>query len=71
MTNSMDEVKHTPGTPVSYQYRQHPLLGGALIAGSGTIIDQTVVGTSDAYSIKPFDGSPVVHVRTAGVRRLA
>ena len=67
----MSAAQHTPGTEVSYQYRQHHLLGGALIAGRGTVIDRTVVGTSDAYSIKPADGSPVVHVCAAGVRSLA
>jgi hypothetical protein len=57
-----------PGVAVSYQYRQHHLLGGALISVRGTVIDRTVVGTEDAYAIKPTDGSAVVHVRAAGVR---
>ncbi|KPV08914.1 hypothetical protein APR50_10615 [Variovorax paradoxus] len=67
----MSAAKHTPGTHVSYQYRQHHLLGGALIEGDGIVIDRTIVGTSDAYSIQPTDGSPVVHVRAAGVRSVA
>lgn len=64
-------AQHTPGTQVSYQYRQHHLLGGALVSGQGTVIDRTIVGTSDAYAIKPADGSPVVHVRVSGVRSVA
>lgn len=55
------------GTQVSYQYRQHHLLGGALISGFGVVIGRTVVGTEDAYIIKPTAGD-VVHVRCAGVR---
>ena len=55
------------GTRVSFQYRQHPLLGGALVSGFGVVIDRTVVGVEDAYSIKPDNGD-TVHVRFAGVR---
>ncbi len=64
-------ITHVSGSKVSYQYRQHHLLGGALISGTGTVIDRTIVGTDDAYAIKPEDGSEVVHVRATGVRRLA
>ena len=56
------------GTQVTYQYRQHYLLGGATITGAGTIVDRTIVGTSDAYVIKPTDGGDCVHVRASGVR---
>jgi len=59
--------KITTGTKVSYQYRQHQLLGGALIQGYGVIIGETIVGTDRAYVIKPTAGD-VVHVRFAGVR---
>lgn len=58
----------TAGTQVSYQYRQHQILGGALISGTGTVLDWTMVGTDRAYVIKPNDGGDVVHVRFAGVR---
>jgi len=54
-------------TRVSFQYRQHPLLGGALVTGTGVVIGRTVVGVEDAYSIKPDNGD-TVHVRFAGVR---
>lgn len=59
------------GTQVSYQYRTHHLLGGYPVEGVGQVIDRTIVGTQDAYVIKPTDGSPCVHVRCAGVRPLA
>lgn len=55
------------GSQVTYQYRQHHLLGGALIAGAGVVVDRTIVGTSDAYIIKPNDGGECVHVRAIGV----
>lgn len=55
------------GTKVSYQYRKHPILGGELVEGTGTVIGRTVVGTQDAYVIKP-DSGDVVHVRVQGVR---
>lgn len=61
--------KITNGTNVSYQYRQHHLLGGMLIHGEGTVISETVVGTENAYIIKPTSGD-VVHVRFAGVCKL-
>lgn len=54
------------GTRVNFQYRQHQLLGGALIAGEGVVLDWTMVGTDRAYVIKP-DAGDVVHVRFAGV----
>lgn len=60
-----------PGSQVSYQYRQHYLLGGALVSGLGAIIGRTIVGNQDAYAIKPRDSSAVVHVRTSGVRGLS
>jgi len=60
---------YAAGTQVSFQYRQHPVLGGALISGTGIVLDWTMVGTDRAYVIQPADG-PVVHVRTAGVRPL-
>lgn len=56
------------GTQVSYQYRQHQLLGGAMISGTGTVLDWTMVGCDRAYVVQPDDGSAVVHVRCAGVR---
>jgi hypothetical protein len=55
------------GTKVSYQYRQHQILGGAHISGNGTVVDWTIVGTERAYVIKS-DGGEFVHVRMAGVR---
>lgn len=55
-------------TAVSYSYRQHYLLGGARISGKGVVIGQTIVGSEDAYIIKPQDGSDCIHVRAAGVR---
>ncbi len=55
------------GTKVTFQYRQHHLLGGALIAGSGVVLDWTICGTDRAYVIKPDNGD-TVHVRFAGVR---
>lgn len=58
---------HPTGSQVSFQYRQHPILGGSLISGTGTVIDWTMVGTDRAYIIKPVDGGDVVHVRFAGV----
>lgn len=54
------------GTRVNFQYRQHPLLGGALVHGQGVVIDRTVVGVEDAYVAKPDQGD-TVHVRFAGV----
>jgi hypothetical protein len=56
------------GQQVSYSYRKHRLLGGAIVVGSGVIVGETVVGADPAYIIKPADGSPVVHVRKQGVR---
>ena len=56
------------GTKVSFQYRQHQLLGGASISGEGLVKDWTMVGCDRAYVIQPDDGSSVVHVRCAGVR---
>lgn len=58
---------YAAGTQVTFQYRQHQILGGALISGAGTVLDWTMVGTDRAYVIQPEEG-PVVHVRTAGVR---
>jgi hypothetical protein len=55
------------GTRVSYQYRTHPLLGGELVIGVGTVTGRTVVGVEDAYTVKP-DSGDTVHVRFAGVR---
>lgn len=55
------------GTKVAYTYRQHYLLGGAIISGSGVIVAETVVGTDLGYVIRPADGSDCVHVRAAGV----
>lgn len=56
----------TNGTRVNFQYRQHHLLGGAQIVGSGVVLDWTIVGTQRAYVIKP-DAGDVVHVVCAGV----
>lgn len=60
-------TQHQAGTQVTYQYRQHHLLGGALVNGSGVVLDWTMVGTDRAYVIKPTAGD-VVHVRFTGVR---
>ena len=54
------------GARVNFQYRQHPILGGQLITGSGVVQDWTMVGTDRAYVIKP-DAGDTVHVRFAGV----
>ena len=58
------------GSKVSFQYRQHHLLGGAVVSGEGVVIDWTMVGTDRAYAIKPANGGPVVHVRCQGVSPL-
>jgi hypothetical protein len=63
----MNTTQHQAGTRVTYQYRLHQMLGGALMSGSGVVLDWTIVGTSRAYVIKP-DAGDVVHVRFAGVR---
>ena len=55
------------GARVSFQYRQHHLLGGALISGLGVVTGETIVGNVNAYVIKP-DAGDTVHVRFAGVR---
>jgi len=55
------------GTQVAFQYRQHHLLGGALIQGAGVVLHEVIVGTDRGYAIKPNDGGAVVHVRCAGV----
>lgn len=54
------------GTRVRFQYRQHPILGGAMITGCGAVQDWTMVGVDRAYVIKP-DAGDTVHVRFAGV----
>lgn len=54
------------GSRVSFQYRQHQILGGAMVRGSGVVTDWTMVGTDRAYVIKP-DAGDTVHVRFAGV----
>lgn len=56
------------GTQVAYTYRKHYLLGGEVVSGIGSIIGRTVVGSDDAYIIKPADGTECVHVRAQGVR---
>lgn len=56
------------GTQVTYTYRKHYLLGGEVVSGTGSIIGRTVVGSDDAYIIKPTDGAECVHVRVQGVR---
>lgn len=56
------------GAEVLYTYRTHYLLGGQVKSGSGSIVCRTIVGTEDAYTIKPADGSPCVDVRAQGVR---
>jgi hypothetical protein len=63
----MEAKQITAGTRVSYQYRQHHLLGGALVSGEGVVIDWTLVGTDRAYVIKP-DAGETVHVKFPGVR---
>lgn len=44
----------TEGSKVSFQYRQHYLLGGGLISGNGVITGRTVVGSDDAWIIHSF-----------------
>lgn len=56
----------TNGTRVNFQYRQHPIIGGELVTGSGVVQDWTMVGTERAYVIKS-DSGDTVHVRFAGV----
>lgn len=63
----MSTTQHQVGTQVTFQYRRHQLLGGALVSGSGVVLDWTMVGTDRAYVIKP-DAGDVIHVRFAGVR---
>lgn len=58
------------GTRVSFQYRTHHLLGGELISGVGVVTGDTIVGTQNAYVIKPDNGE-TVHVRFAGVHECA
>lgn len=60
-------IKHQAGAAVRFQYRQPHCLGGQLVRGTGTVIAETIVGVSDAYVIKPADGSDCVHVRAATV----
>lgn len=55
------------GTRVSFQYRRHQILGGELVQGFGVVMDRTVVGGHNAYSIRPDVGG-WVHVRFSGVR---
>jgi len=69
-TNQTENTMIAAGTRVSFQYRTHHLLGGELISGFGTITGETIVGTQNAYVIKPDDGD-TVHVRCAGVRECA
>ena len=57
-------------TQVTYTYRKHHLLGGEVVEGVGTIVGETLVGSEPAYIIKPTDGTPVVHVRKQGVRKV-
>lgn len=59
------------GTKVNFQYRLDPLIGGRQVTGTGVVVDETIVGTSNAYVIKPDDGSDCVHVRCTGVWRAA
>jgi hypothetical protein len=54
------------GTRVNFLYRQHHLLGGAQVSGSGVVQGWTMVGTDRAYVIKPDQGG-TVHVRCSGV----
>lgn len=55
------------GTRVTYQYRQHQMLGGGRIVGAGEVVGWTMVGTDRAYVIRP-DAGDTVHVRCAGVK---
>lgn len=58
--------KLTAGTRVNFQYRQHHLLGGQMVSGTGVVTDWTIVGSQEAYVIKP-DSGDTVHVRFSGV----
>ena len=62
----MTNARIIEGSFVKFQYRQHHLLGGKQISGQGTVIGKTIVGSDDAWIIKPTNGD-VVHVRCAGV----
>ena len=66
MSNSTKSQQIAAGTRVNFQYRQHQILGGALISGAGLVTDWTMVGSDRAYVIKP-DSGDTVHVRFAGV----
>jgi hypothetical protein len=68
MSAQQPENDMSNGTQVTYTYRQHYLLGGAVISGTGTVTGETIVGSDRAYIIKPADGSPSVHVRKQGVQ---
>jgi hypothetical protein len=54
------------GTRVNFQYRQHQILGGEMVCGSGVVTDWTIVGNQRAYVIQPDNGD-TVHVRFSGV----
>jgi uncharacterized oligopeptide transporter (OPT) family protein len=55
------------GGQVTFQYRRPACLGGEMVSGAGVVVGETIVGVSDAYIIKPSDGSDCVHVRASGV----
>lgn len=60
----------TIGSQVAFQYTLDRLIGGRTVRGTGVVVGESIVGTSNAYVIKPDDGSDCVHVRCTGVSRL-
>jgi hypothetical protein len=54
------------GAQVTFQYRKPACMGGEMVRGAGVVIGQTIVGSDDAYIIKPTQGD-CVHVRAARV----
>lgn len=62
------------GSQVTFRYcvgsggaAPHRAFAGLTVVGQGEIVGETIVGSSDAYIIKPADGSACVHVRRSGV----
>ena len=55
------------GELVEYFFRRSPLVGGGDVHGTGVIVGHTLVGTNDAYVIKPDNGGECIHVLYSGV----
>lgn len=60
-------MKVQAGQQVSFQYRKPACMGGELVNGKGVVIAETIVGSDDAYIIKPADGTDCIHVRAGRV----